>query len=97
MGEETVRVWMMGIAVVSVLGTVNAFILHGISQRLGRLEERQEKLQTVDGCVRAQGSCKKEVEADVGRHCEESRALWERLNRHSHTGLPDGSKVTIGS
>ncbi len=89
--------WMvpLGIAVFSVLGTINGFILNGISERLKRIEKKQDLTQTKDECIRARDTCQKiadgREERDNQEHCE----LWNALNKHSHQpGLPAGAKVT---
>lgn len=69
--------------VISALGALMSLLLVMILQRLSKLEDKLDGKQDKSECERH------EERASVSL-----QDVWEAFNRHSHEGLPSGSKAT---
>jgi len=95
MGDNMVY-WLIliGIAVLTLLGSINAFLLSSISGRIAKMEKKLEATQSKDECSAARQACQKVLERSDKRQCDEIKDVWNALSTHSHTGLPADSRVT---
>ena len=94
-----------GIGLLGILGTINGLLLKDLRSRFMSAEFTLQKKLDKDDCTKLQADCKKTVCKELVRTELELRdvindkekehdELWSVINSHSHTGLPDGSKVT---
>ena len=83
-------------AFITAAGVLNSIILHGLSKRVTRLEEKfdgkQDKVACEDNIQRC-GAVRKEWRREMKSDQED---IWNAFNHHSHEGLPAGAKVTRG-
>jgi hypothetical protein len=87
--------WIVaGMGVLSILGTINGFLLTWILKRIGSMEEKLGETQTKIDCEKSRMDCRHGREKLEGDQCREVDDVWTAFNRHSHEGLLPGSKVT---
>ena len=78
---------------IGVVSTLNALLLKSILGRLTALETKLETKRDAVSCDRIRTDCgrlRDTIETEVKQTADE---LWDAVNHHSHTGLPDGAKV----
>lgn len=69
--------------VISAFGALMSLLLVMILQRLSKLEDKLDGKQDKAQCER-----------NEERTCQTLQDVWDAFNRHSHEGLPLGSKAT---
>ena len=80
-------------SVVTMAGAVNAFILQGFRKDVQDFKSELAKKRDASYCETVRNSCI-EVRKDKSKELKDGEdELWDALNCHSHTGLPNDSKV----
>jgi hypothetical protein len=74
--------WVTGL--LELLAGVIILLLTLILARLNSLENKLDGKQSKEDCMRQVAVCQKLIDID---------GVWREINSHSHTGLPEGSKV----
>jgi hypothetical protein len=70
-------------ATCSVLAAIITVLLTSIHTRLGRVEDKLDRKQDREEC-----------EVRDERYCKSVSDIWDAFGKHSHEGLPFGSKIT---
>lgn len=93
---ETHIGWMISglLALLSLLGTINAFLLGIILRRQSAIDGKLDKKVDRSVCMETRATCKDRLDKDGKQICDDVESLWHALGSHSHTGLPATSKVT---
>jgi hypothetical protein len=76
-------------AIITILGGVIITLLGFVLSRVSSIDNKVDKKQDKTECEKQAAICQREFSTET---------FWNNFDKHSHTGLPDGSKVVrLGS
>lgn len=83
-----------GMGILGILGGINVYILTGIQKDIRGVRTELQLKQDRTSCDANMKLCKETRAVKEQHTCGEIVTLWQAFDKHSHTGLPESSKVT---
>lgn len=77
----------------TLITAILVFVLKSIYSKLDKIDSRLEEMVTEKDCNERRGTCSKGHEGNEHSINAELQEAWAQIKGHSHTGLPEGSKV----